>query len=49
MCRCNQVHSEKIGSGGEFTIMDPVSIQLKDIGSGEFQVLEQVVQMEVGS
>ena len=44
-CRCNRVRLEELGSGGVVTVMDPVSIHLKDIDRGEDLVLKQVIKL----
>ena len=46
-CHCNQVRLENGGSGGEATNTYPVSVNLKDIDTGESWVLEQVVHLGV--
>ena len=45
----NRVPPEDIGYGGVVTVTDPVSIQLKDIYRGEYLILKQVVELQVGA
>ena len=47
--RCNQVPLEDRSSGGEATITDLVSVHLKNLDIWGFQVLEQVVHLEVSA
>ena len=46
---CNIFRPEDRSLVGEANIMDPVSVQLKNLDIWEVQVLEQVVQLEVGA
>ena len=46
---CNRVRPENRVSGLEATVIDLVSVHLKDLDSGDIRVLDQVVQMEVGA
>ena len=45
----NLFRTEDISLVGETTITEPVSIKLKNLDIWEVQVLEQVVQLEVGA
>ena len=48
-CCCNQVRPEELGYGGLVTVMDPLSIHLKDLNRGEDVVFMQVAKLQVGA
>ena len=48
-CCCNRVHLEDLESGRVLNVTGPLSIHLKYIDRGEYLVLKQVDEMQVGS